>query len=30
LALSLSVAAADHGTKDEAVAMVKRVQTIFA
>ena len=30
LILTLSAAAAEHGTKDEAVAMVKRVQAMFA
>ena len=30
LILTLSAAAAEHGSKDEAVAMVKRVQTMFA
>ena len=30
LILSLSVAAAEHGSKDEAVAMVKRVQAMYA
>jgi|SRR5689334_18759443 signal transduction histidine kinase len=30
LILSVSVAAAEHGSKDEAVAMVKRVQAMYA